>query len=150
MKPKDHTRLVLNALCASAALACLFCPEPAAQAKDLAQSVPVLVEVQHAPSAEGQTRFTLEAKTPLTLNLKEVAFNEKTSTLDPVRVTFSRHLRAGETYTFSHLVPEGIPDLTVCATAESGPAAQQELCWTPFFSGKDGSLMMDAGFRLKK
>lgn len=149
-KPKPLDSLVLNVLCASATLACLFCLESAAQAKSLAQSTSVLVEVRHEPVAEGQTRFTLEAKTPLTLNLKELEFNEKTSTVDPARITFSRRLGTGETYSFSHLVPEGIPNLTVCATAESGPEANRELCWIPFFSGEDGSLMMDAGFRLKQ
>ena len=149
-KTKSLNSPVLNALCVSATLVSLLCLAPAAPAKDLAQTAPVLVEVRHEPAAEGQTSFTLEAKTPLTLNLKELEFNEKTSTVNPARITFSRRLGTGETYSFSHLVPEGIPNLTVCATAESGTEMNRELCWIPFFSGEDGRLLMDAGFRLKQ
>ena len=105
---------------------------------------PALVEVAHAPAPEGETSFSLKAKVPLTLSLKDMAFDEKRGDIAPVRIREARHLEAGETYTFSHLVSEGIPDLSVCAQAESGP--ETELCWTPFFSGEDGHLMLGPGF----
>lgn len=105
---------------------------------------PALVEVTHAPAPEGETNFSLKAKVPLTLSLKDMAFDEKRGDIAPVRIREARHLDAGETYTFSHLVSEGIPDLSVCAQAESGP--ETELCWTPFFSGEDGHLMLGPGF----
>ena len=73
-----------------------------------------------------------------------MAVDEKRGDIAPVRIREARHLDAGETYTFSHLISEGIPDLSVCAQAESGP--ETELCWTPFFSGEDGHLMLGPGF----
>ena len=109
-------------------------------------AAPALVEVRHAPEADGKTRFTLTAKQPLTLAFKELVFNEKTDDVEPTRTLSTRRLRAGESETFSHLVPEGAPNLRVCATAASGPEAKRERCWTPFFSGEDGSLILDEGF----
>ena len=105
---------------------------------------PALVEVAHSPAPEGETNFSLKAKVPLTLSLKDMAFDEKRGDIAPVRIREACHLEAGETYTFSHLISEGIPDLSVCAQAESGP--ETELCWTPFFSGEDGHLMLGPGF----
>ena len=109
---------------------------------------PALVEVAHAPVPDGKTRFTLKAKVPLTLSLKDMAFDEKRGDIAPVRIRETRQMKAGETYTFSQMVPEGIPDLSVCARAESGP--ETELCWTPFFSGEDGHLILAPGFVPKK
>ena len=47
----------------------------------------------------------------------------------------------GESYIFSHVIPEGMPNLLVCARTES-----KRLCWAPAFSGVDGSLMFSPGF----
>ncbi len=50
-------------------------------------------------------------------------------------------LQKGEVYLFRHLVPEGMPNLLVCAQDET-----EQLCWTPRFSGVDGSVELDPGF----
>ena len=109
---------------------------------------PVLVEVAHAPAAEGKTRFTLKAKVPLTLILKDMAYDEKLGNITPVRIRETRRLKPGGSYIFSHLIPEGIPDLSICAQTGSSP--ETELCWTPSFSGEDGHLILAPGFVPKK
>ena len=43
-------------------------------------------------------------------------------------------------------IPEGLPACQVCF---SGPA-QPRVCWVPAESGRDGSLVLSAGFRLVK
>nr|MCR5219926.1 hypothetical protein [bacterium] len=57
---------------------------------------PALVEVAHAPAPEGETNFSLKAKVPLTLSLKDMAFDEKRGDIAPVRIREARHLDAGE------------------------------------------------------
>lgn len=43
-------------------------------------------------------------------------------------------------------IPEGLPNCQVCF---SGPA-QPRVCWVPAESGRDGSLVLSAGFKLVK
>ena len=43
-------------------------------------------------------------------------------------------------------IPEGLPACQICF---SGPA-QPRVCWVPAESGRDGSLVLSAGFRLVK
>jgi len=50
-------------------------------------------------------------------------------------------LNKGDVYLFRHHVPEGMPNLMVCAVG-----GQMRHCWTPRFSGKDGSVEPDPGF----
>ena len=52
-------------------------------------------------------------------------------------------LPEGEVYLFRHHVPEGMPNLLVCARAGA-----ERLCWAPRFSGMDGSVELDPGFIL--
>ena len=49
----------------------------------------------------------------------------------------------GEAYLLRHHVPEGMPNLIVCARDEKDTA-----CWGPRFRGVDGSVELDPGFVL--
>lgn len=50
-------------------------------------------------------------------------------------------LKNGDVYLFRHHVPEGMPNLIVCARA-----GKTFSCWVPRFSGVDGSVELDPGF----
>jgi hypothetical protein len=62
----------------------------------------------------------------------------------PGRSLIKRALNKGDVYLFRHHVPEGMPNLMVCAARE-----RERHCWIPRFGGMDGdSLYLAPGFIL--
>ncbi len=132
--------------CIGALLCCPPCLTPAALANSVAPFQRNLVEVTQGKANESGTPLTLKAREPLTLTMKELSWNPKTESMDLETVKFIRSLKKGQTYKFTFLPAGDIPNLALCAKPQSGP----ERCWKPSFSGRDGSLEMDAGFYLKQ
>lgn len=55
----------------------------------------------------------------------------------------SSTMKRGDTTRLNTCISEGIPALEICAKADG-----QEQCWTPAYSGEDGSLVLAPGFAL--
>jgi len=94
--------------------------------------------------------FLLRPQTTLTLEFLTV---EKLSAQGhplPGRPLIKRTLNKGDVYLFRHHVPEGMPNLMVCAVRErEARPLRERRCWIPRFSGMDGgTLYMDPGFIL--
>ena len=142
-----RSRSLCRALALSAAFLCLSAPPAIAGEQNVTsgQSVPVLVEVRHAPPVEGKTPVTLKAKVPLTLTFR--ALNWGDAGFKPGKVTATHRLKTGETCTFIHDQPMDAPVQAVCAQPKSGP----ERCWMPLDDESDdgGRFIMAPGFVLK-
>ena len=86
--------------------------------------------------------FILHAERPLTLVQRTITgwnkgrFTYGTST--------SGAMQRGDTQTINTCISETMPTLEICATPDGG----QEQCWTPAYSGRNGALMLTAGFAL--
>ena len=88
--------------------------------------------------------FLLRPQTALTLEFFTVENLSAQGHPLPGRLLIKRVLNKGDAYLFRHHVPEGMPNLMVCAVRE-----QERRCWIPRFSSMDGgSLYMDPGFIL--
>lgn len=130
----------MTTLCTAAVLALTFGAGPAAADP----AAPILMDVVQGEAGESGTPLTLTANEPLTLTVKDLEWGPD-SPPPKETVTLTRELDKGQTYSFSFLPAGDMPTLALCARPKSGA----ELCWMPSYSGEDGSLMMDAGFRLK-
>lgn len=86
--------------------------------------------------------FILRAARDLTLTQRAI-----TGVNDEGKFTYgsstSTAMKRGNTQTLNACISEGIPSLEICAKAGG-----QEKCWTPAFSGEDGSLVLAPGFAL--
>ena len=143
---RARSRSFRHVLALSAAFLCLSAPSAIAEESNVISnpSVPVLVEVRHAPPVEGRTPVTLEAKVPLTLTFRTL--EESDEGFRPGKVTAIHRLDTGETYTFIHYQPLDIPVQAVCAQPKLGP----ERCWRPQDDESDdgGRFIMAPGFVL--
>ena len=141
------SRSFRRTLALSAALLCLSAPPAIAGEQNVTsgQSVPVLVEVRHAPPVEGKTLVTLKAKVLLTLTFRALDWSD--AGFRPGKVTATHRLKTGETRTFIHYQPLDAPVQAVCAQPKSGP----ERCWMPLDDESDdgGRFIMAPGFVLK-
>ncbi len=141
-----RSRSFLRALALSAVLLCLSAPPAIAGEEDgtSGQSVPVLVEVRHAPPVEGKTPVTLEAKKPLILTFRALDWSNEG--FRPGKVMASHRLNTGEALTFTHYQPLDAPVQAICAQPKSGP----ERCWMPQDDESDdgGRFIMAPGFVL--
>ena len=87
--------------------------------------------------------FLLWPERPLALQFFSVSgFSEQGVPL-PGDIVSAFFVGKGEAYLLRHHVPEGMPNLIVCARDEKDTA-----CWVPRFSGVDGSVELDPGFVL--
>lgn len=84
--------------------------------------------------------FSLRAERELTLEQRTITgyndgftYGKRTSSA----------MKRGDTQTLNVCISEGIPALEICAKAGG-----QEKCWTPTYSGEDGSLVLAPGFAL--
>lgn len=84
--------------------------------------------------------FSLRAERALTLEQRTITgyndgftYGKRTSSA----------MKRGDTQTLNVCISEGIPALEICAKAGG-----QEKCWTPTYSGEDGSLVLAPGFAL--
>ena len=85
--------------------------------------------------------FLLRPEIALTLEFLTVeGFSEQGAPL-PGEPFAKQELNKGDVYLFRHQVPEGMPNLIVCAARD-----QERYCWVPRFSGIDGSVELDPGF----
>lgn len=80
-----------------------------------------------------------------TLVLKFYAVGDYTAQGQPIpgELLAEHLLQQGDAYLFRHLVPEGMPNMVICAQDEIS-----KKCWIPRFSGLDGTLELDPGFVL--
>lgn len=116
----------------------------------------------HAPSISGDTQeslssarlggdrtlesaFLLRSQKALVLKFYTAGDFTAQGIPAPGDILAEHQLQKGEIYLFRHLVPEGMPNLLVCAQDET-----ERLCWIPRFSGVDGSVELDPGFILFK
>lgn len=97
----------------------------------------VTVNVEDGVDEHGCNSFQLRANENLTLTFRKAVFNEEDYSLAPGEILSKISLKERESCLFKALIPEGVPNLMVCA---------DEVCWTPGFSGEDGSLVVSAGF----
>lgn len=97
----------------------------------------VTVNVEEGVDEHGCNSFQLRANENLTLTFRKAVLNEEDYSLAPGEVLSKISLKEGESSLLKALIPEGVPNLMVCA---------DEVCWTPGFSGEDGSLIVSAGF----
>ena len=81
----------------------------------------------------------------LTLEFCAVEGFTEQGKLIPGETLATHSLQTGEVYLFGHLVPEGVPNLLVCARD-----GQNLLCLAPRFSGQDDSVLLEPGFVLFK
>ena len=84
--------------------------------------------------------FSLRAERDLTLEQRTITgyndgftYGNRTSSA----------MKRGDTQTLNVCISEGIPALEICAKGGG-----QEKCWTPAYSGEDGSLVLAPGFAL--
>lgn len=123
------------------ALLCAFAALPAA-----AQQADTLITVEGgAPRASNrcgaqEADFSLRAERDLTLEQRAITgyndgftYGNRTSSA----------MKRGDTQKLNVCISEGIPALEICAKADG-----QEKCWTPAYSGEDGSLVLAPGFAL--
>ena len=82
--------------------------------------------------------FSLRAERDLTLEQRTITgyndgftYGKRTSSA----------MKRGDTQKLNVCISEGIPALEICAKADG-----QEKCWTPAYSGEDGSLVLAPGF----
>ena len=136
MRPKRF--LLTAALCAFAAL-----PAAAQQAETLITVGGGTPRASNRCGAQ-EADFSLRAERPLTLVQRAI-----TGLNDDGKFSYgnstSSAMKRGDTQTINACISEGIPTLEICATPEGGGA---ERCWTPAYSGNDGSLMLAPGFAL--
>ena len=92
-----------------------------------------------------ENAFLLRTKKSLKLEFVMVEGFSQQGQPIPGDLLDSVTLEKGVVYLFRHHVPEGMPNLLVCAKDEIA-----RLCWTPRFSGVDGSVELDPGFVLFK
>lgn len=102
-----------------------------------------IVSHQYSGDLQELKDFLIRPQQPLIIEIRSVSgFVAGQAT--PGEVTHaSKVIKPGEAYLLSHAVPEGMPNLLVCAKTDS-----KRLCWAPSFSGVDGSLILAPGFIL--
>ena len=88
-----------------------------------------------------ENAFLLRPNTALTLEFLTVEDFSAQGVPLPGETLAKQQIKKGDVYLFRHHVPEGMPNLMVCAAG-----GQARHCWTPLFSGKDGSVELDPGF----
>ena len=88
-----------------------------------------------------ENAFLLRPKTALTLEFLTVGDFSPQGVPLPGESLAKLALNKGDVYLFRHHVPEGMPNLIVCAARD-----QERRCWIPRFSGVDGSAELDPGF----
>ncbi|MDR0826824.1 MAG: hypothetical protein LBN33_02955 [Desulfovibrio sp.] len=54
-------------------------------------------------------------------------------------------MKKGEAFVLRTLVPDSLPNLTLCLT-DLNTGAKDRKCWTPRFNGENGALTLDPGF----
>jgi hypothetical protein len=91
-----------------------------------------------------ENAFLLRLQTAITLEFFTVEGISEQGVPIPGESLAKYGLQAGDVYLFKHHVPEGMPNLIVCAVTQRGQ--ERRSCWTPRFSGIDGSLELDPGF----
>ncbi|MDL2313512.1 hypothetical protein LJC36_00860 [Desulfovibrio sp. OttesenSCG-928-C14] len=102
-----------------------------------------IVSHQYSGDLQDLKDFLIYPQQPLIIEICAVSgFADGQATPGEVTHT-SKVIKAGEAYMLSHLVPEGMPNLLVCAKTDS-----KRLCWAPLFSGVDDSLILAPGFIL--
>ncbi|MDY0275373.1 MAG: hypothetical protein RBR42_08040 [Desulfomicrobium sp.] len=85
--------------------------------------------------------FLLRPQQPVLLEFFTVdGFSDQGIPL-PGQLLAEHKLQVGDVFLFRHLVPEGMPNLLLCAQDETG-----RYYWHPRFSGMDGSLELNQGF----
>ena len=73
-------------------------------------------------------------------------WDDKTGLQVSAKPSYRSGIMPGVAYLRRMTIPEGLPACQVCFSGRSAP----RVCWVPAESGRDGSLVLSAGFKLVK